>query len=83
MADLGKLCSGGDELILVQAHICEMTEDMSRMRTLHPEFNNYSDMYEQCGLLHSRSILAHCIRLSKVEILNLASALTLRLWMLV
>lgn len=68
MAGLGKQSSGGDELIRVQGHMCETTEDMSRMKKIHPEFNNYSEMYHHYGLLHSRSILAHCIHLSKVDV---------------
>lgn len=68
MAGLGRQSSGGDELIRVQTHMCETTEDLSRMKRIHPEFNNYSEMYHHYGLLHSRSILAHCIHLSSVDI---------------
>ena len=75
MGGLGKLSqnkdAGGDK-IRVQAHMCETTEDISRMKQLHEGFENYTEMYKSYGMLHEKSILAHSIHLSDrdVEVLK-------------
>lgn len=69
MAGLGRLShNGGNDRIRVQAHMCETMEDMAGMRKVHPAFQHYSEMYQHYGLLHERSILAHCIHLSDRDI---------------
>ena len=69
MAGLGAQSqNNGGELLRVQAHMCETREDMSRMNKVHPSFQHYSEMYKHYGLLHERSILAHCIHLSDRDI---------------
>jgi guanine deaminase len=74
MKGLGHLSktAGNGELIRVQSHMCETTEDMARMMQMHPSFQHYSEMYLASGLLHERSILAHCIHLSDRDIELLA-----------
>lgn len=72
MAGLGeKSQNKGGEKIRVQAHMCETTDDMSRTFKVHEGFQHYSDMYRSYGMLHEKSILAHCIHLSEKDIANL------------
>lgn len=54
--------------IRVQAHMCETPDDISRTLKLHPNHSTYTEMYHANGLLHSRSILAHCIHLTPSDI---------------
>jgi guanine deaminase len=51
----------------VQAHMCETTSDRDRTLELHKKFKSYTEMYNAYGMLHSRSILAHCIHLSETD----------------
>lgn len=55
----------------VQAHMCETLSDIERTLELHKSFDCYSDMYKANGLLHNRSILAHCIHLQPKDLENL------------
>jgi guanine deaminase len=69
MAGLGeKSQANGSEKIRVQAHMCETTSDLERTLELHPGFSNYSEVYKHYGMLHEKSILAHCIHLSDRDI---------------
>ncbi|RFU23680.1 hypothetical protein B7463_g12658, partial [Scytalidium lignicola] len=68
MEGLGKLShNNGGPKIRVQAHMCETTDDIERMRKLHG-IETYGEMYSSHGLLHEKSILAHCIHLSETDI---------------
>ena len=55
----------------VQAHMCETEEDIERALKVHKGFDCYSDMYKANGLLHERSIIAHCIHLQPKDFDNL------------
>ena len=55
----------------VQAHMCETHSDIERTLKVHDGFGFYSDMYKANGLLHKRSILAHCIHLQPKDFDNL------------
>ncbi|KAF2718431.1 guanine deaminase [Polychaeton citri CBS 116435] len=55
----------------VQTHCCETTDDIERTLRLHPNFSCYTDMYKAYGLLHEKSILAHCIHLEPQDVKNL------------
>jgi guanine deaminase len=73
MKGLGELCCRKDgRLYHVQTHMAETTQDVARMRKLHPEFQEYSDMYHHYGLLHQKTILAHCVHLSDHDISMIA-----------
>lgn len=69
MAGLG--AQSAHHNIPVQAHMCETPSDTSRTLALHPGCSSYSAMYKSHGLLHGRSILAHCIHLSDEDYENL------------
>lgn len=51
--------------------MCETPSDVERTLKLHPDFECYSDMYRANGLLHDKSILAHCIHLQPKDLQNL------------
>ena len=69
MKGLGDLSSKHDTY--VQAHMCETHSDIDRTLELHKEYSCYSDMYKANGLLHDKTILAHCIHLQPKDIENL------------
>lgn len=52
----------------VQAHMSEAKGDMKLAFELHPGYENYTELYQAYNLLHSRSILAHCIHLSPRDV---------------
>lgn len=69
MAGLGEQSQNkGGELIRVQAHMCETLEDTERTMKMHPGFEHAAEMWKHYGLLHERSILAHCIHLTPRDI---------------
>lgn len=69
MAGLGKIsCSTSEQPIHMQGHMCETTNDIALMKSVHPGFANYSEMYKHYGLMHEKSVLAHCIHLSDKDI---------------
>lgn len=51
----------------VQTHLAENFEEVEKVRHQFPWAKDYTDVYEQCGLLGPRSVLAHCIHLSQRE----------------
>ncbi|KAL9620777.1 MAG: hypothetical protein Q9160_004677 [Pyrenula sp. 1 TL-2023] len=69
MAGLGAMShSASERPIHVQGHMCETTNDIALMKSVHPGFDNYSEMYKHYGLMHEKSVLAHCIHLSDRDI---------------
>lgn len=72
MAKLGEMTQNkGGEKIRVQAHMCETPLDSVNTKKVHPAFQNVSDMWKHYGLMHEKTILAHCIHLSDRDIDNL------------
>jgi guanine deaminase len=52
---------------LMQTHIAENAAEIALVRHLFPNAKDYTDVYDQFGLLGSRSLLAHGIHLSDRE----------------
>ncbi|XP_022106133.1 guanine deaminase-like isoform X2 [Acanthaster planci] len=52
----------------IQTHISENKEEIDFIRRLFPTCSSYTDVYRQCGLLTSRTILAHGIYLDEEEL---------------
>ncbi|KAK4990398.1 hypothetical protein LTR50_002573 [Elasticomyces elasticus] len=67
MAGLGKQAQNGGELIHVQAHMCETTTDIKEALKAHPKYSSYAEMYKAYGMLHEKSIMAHCIHLTETD----------------
>ena len=69
MHSLGDQCK--EYSTYVQAHMCETQGDIDRTLEVHKDFSTCSDMYKANGLLHERSIVAHCIHLRDKDFENL------------
>jgi guanine deaminase len=53
--------------LLIQSHISENRDEIRETLALFPGAHDYLEVYEQCGLVGARTILAHCIHLSDDE----------------
>ena len=56
----------------VQTHLSENKTELALIASMFPDRADYTDVYDHAGLLHERTILAHCIHLSDDEITRLA-----------
>ncbi|XP_060597774.1 guanine deaminase-like, partial [Ruditapes philippinarum] len=66
MKKLGDLAA--EYNIPVQTHICETKPEVEYVAQLYPDSKNYATVYDKAGLLTDKTILAHCIYLTKEEI---------------
>jgi len=62
-----------DTQAYVQSHLSENKDEVQWIRNLFPEYDSYTAVYDATGILHERSIMAHCVHLSAEEISLLAS----------
>ncbi|KAK9447000.1 uncharacterized protein V1518DRAFT_422652 [Limtongia smithiae] len=62
---LGKLSN--DEKLMVQTHVSENVLEVEAVKSTHPFAEHYTGVYDACGLLHERTILAHAVHLSNEE----------------
>ncbi|MEQ8844135.1 MAG: amidohydrolase family protein [Phycisphaerales bacterium] len=51
----------------VQTHLAESVPECEFVRELFPESPHYTGVYDGFGLLHQRTLLAHCVHLSAAE----------------
>ncbi len=51
----------------IQTHINESNQEIERVRSLFPKHRNYAHVYEDAGLLSSKTILAHNIHVMEDE----------------
>lgn len=58
----------------VQTHLAENQRELEKVRNLFMWARDYTDVYDQCGLLTSRTVLGNCIHLSEREVQTLAAA---------
>ncbi|KAL2915817.1 hypothetical protein HK105_204518 [Polyrhizophydium stewartii] len=65
MRGLGDIAAEFD--LPVQSHLSETPSEIEWVAALHPECTSYSDVYARYGLLTSRTIMAHCVHLSRAE----------------
>jgi guanine deaminase len=56
------------EELFIQTHLAENKSELELMKKLHPEFDNYTEIYNKMGLLTDKTLLAHCIYLNQVEL---------------
>lgn len=66
MASLGKLAR--EKQIPVQTHLNECRAEIAVVKELHPGKSNYSQVYDDAGLLGTKTILAHCVFMTEDEI---------------
>lgn len=65
-----------DRRAFVQSHLSENRDEVEMIRKLFPDSSSYTEVYDSAGLLHERSIMAHCVHLSAGEIALLAGRRT-------
>ncbi|KAH0789650.1 Guanine deaminase [Histomonas meleagridis] len=58
--------------LLIQSHVSENTSEIEWVHSLHPECPNYTSVYDMCGLLNAKTILAHGVHLTDDELRLLA-----------
>jgi guanine deaminase len=51
----------------LQSHLSENLAECDWVRSLHPDCENYSDVYDKHGLYTSRSYMAHCVHCARPE----------------
>jgi guanine deaminase len=51
----------------IQTHLAENSGEIEKVRHQFAWARDYTDVYEQCGLLTPRTVLAHCVHLSDRE----------------
>jgi guanine deaminase len=58
----------------LQTHLAENREEIEKVHNLHMAARDYTDVYENCGLLTPKTMLGHCIHLNAREIDAIAAA---------
>ncbi|QLL32516.1 hypothetical protein HG536_0D00380 [Torulaspora globosa] len=51
----------------IQTHLCETNEEISWVKSLFPECETYTHVYERFNLLTRKTVLAHCVHLTDDE----------------
>lgn len=51
----------------VQSHLSENRAEIDWVKSMHPDCDNYTAVYNEHGLMHDRSYMAHCIWCSQSE----------------
>ncbi|CAH0484406.1 unnamed protein product [Peronospora farinosa] len=51
----------------IQSHLGENRQEIEWVKSLHPECKTYTSVYDDHGLLHERSYMAHCVWCSTSE----------------
>lgn len=65
---LGELAKGEEEGgMRIQTHISENIKEIEMVRELFPDSDSYAAVYDEAGLLTSKTILAHAVHLSSEE----------------
>src|SRR5437868_11728928 len=58
----------------IQTHLAENQEEIEKVHNLHMAARDYTDVYENCGLLTAKTMLGHCLHLNTREIDAIAAA---------
>ncbi|RLN96654.1 hypothetical protein BBJ28_00020330 [Nothophytophthora sp. Chile5] len=67
MRELAAISREHSPKLPVQSHLAENRAEISWVKSIHPESESYTGVYDDHGLLHDRSYMAHCIWCSKSE----------------
>lgn len=62
---IGQLARQED--LFIQTHLSENMFEISEVKKMFPKIKHYTGVYEHFGLLGPKTLLAHCIHLSKAE----------------
>jgi guanine deaminase len=52
----------------LQTHLAENQKEIEAVRALFPQVSDYTGVYEQCGMLTRKTLLGHCLHLSRREL---------------
>ena len=74
MKEIGEIARLKD--VYVQTHLSENQEEIKFIRALFPKCKNYTDVYNQAGLLGPKTIMTHAIHLNDEEIRLLKTSKT-------
>eukprot|EP00057_Strongylocentrotus_purpuratus_P003807 XP_003727405.1 PREDICTED: guanine deaminase [Strongylocentrotus purpuratus] len=66
MTGLGELAKKHN--IRVQSHISENRDEIKSVLEAYPDCKNYTDVYDKCGLMTDKTLMAHCVYLDDDEI---------------
>jgi guanine deaminase len=58
----------------LQTHLAENREELEKVHHLHMSARDYTQVYEKCGMLTSRTVFGHCIHLNPREVAAIAAA---------
>ncbi|DAZ97701.1 TPA: hypothetical protein N0F65_009600 [Lagenidium giganteum] len=67
MRALGDISREHNPKLPVQSHMSENRAEVDWVTDIHPECDSYAAVYDDHGLLHERSYMAHCIWCSRDE----------------
>jgi guanine deaminase len=56
----------------IQTHLSENRDEIAAVARLFPQSAHYAGVYDAAGLLGSRTVLGHCVHLTRTEIKSLA-----------
>lgn len=55
----------------IQTHLSENDDEVALVKTLFPQYSNYTDVYKQAGLLGDKTIVGHVIHCNEEELFML------------
>ncbi len=59
MRALGDVARASD--VRVQSHLSENTDEVSWVKSLRPDCDQYWESYDKCGLFNENTVMAHCV----------------------
>jgi len=57
-----------DHDCFIQSHLSENKKEIEFIKLIYPDHENYTQVYDEAGLLTKKTIMAHCIHLNDNEI---------------
>eukprot|EP00003_Mantamonas_plastica_P014800 TRINITY_DN2547_c0_g1_i9.p1 TRINITY_DN2547_c0_g1~~TRINITY_DN2547_c0_g1_i9.p1 ORF type:complete len:492 (-),score=136.61 TRINITY_DN2547_c0_g1_i9:1295-2770(-) len=66
MNGLGDLAAS--KKLHIQSHLSENKSEIEWVKSLHPDSDHYTAVYDESGLLTEKTVMAHCIHLEQSEI---------------
>ncbi|KAG0244386.1 hypothetical protein B0O80DRAFT_448968 [Mortierella sp. GBAus27b] len=66
LSQLGQLAK--EYNLPIQSHLCENMNEIGFTMSLFPQSVNYTEVYNDHGLLNNRTIMAHCVHMKEEEL---------------
>lgn len=67
LSSISALSAAYDPPLAIQTHLDENKDEISTTLSLFPKSQSYASVYEDYGILHDGTILAHCVHLTQEE----------------